>query len=225
MVYRIVYAAFMVLIFLFYHVYLYVELIPVAFMTTFAVKYLKFPVRNAALITSVFFGFHFSGRLIGIPLSTCLRPRTMVALNVSLTAASYLLLIAFVNVWPSIVWVSSAMSGLSMATTFATGILWIADRVPMTGRVASVILVGSSLGGVIGPQLVGRLFEALTPMWFVYTIVAASFCHVVLFGCMLAFVHRFGEHLKRATAIDRLALNDDINGNVSVTALNGDRRI
>jgi fucose permease len=200
---RFAYAAFIVLIFLFYHLYLYVEMIPIAYLTSFSVKYLNFSIQDASLVLSVFFGSHFTGRMLGIPLSVVLRPRTMVIVNLTATALANMLLLAFVNVWPAIVWPSAALAGLSMATTFATAALWIADRVPLTGRLASVLVGGSALGGVFGPLFVGRMFESSTPMWFVYSTVAASVGHVLLFGVMVAFVGRCDNRLKRMTAFDR----------------------
>lgn len=209
---RSIYLIFLAFVFLFYHILLYVEMVPVSFLTTFAVKYLEFPVHDAALINSVFFGCHFSGRIIGIPLSTIIRPRTMIMTNVTLTALAYLVILAFVNVWPSIIWPSVAMSGLAMATTFSTTILWIDDRVPVNGRVASVILVGSSLGGVIGPFFVGRLFESSSPMWFVYIVTGACICHAVLSCGMLFFVHHYDERLRAvASAVNRHGNDDDDN--------------
>jgi len=214
--------AFIIMIFLFYHIYLWVEMILIAFLTTFSVKYLNFPVHNASLLISIFFGFHFVGRLLGIPLSTFFRPRTMVIVNLSMTVTAYLLLLAFVNVWPAIVWPSAALAGLSMATTFATGVLWIADRIPVTGRVSSVLLVGSASGGVIGPLFVGVMFDSSTPMWFVYALVAASLCHTVLFIGMMAFVGRCGNVLKPSEEV--VGCRTESDEVVQVTFVEGDRR-
>lgn len=224
---RLAYATFIALIFAFFHLYLYVEMIPIAYLTSFSVKYLNFSIQDASLLLSVFFGSHFTGRLLGIPLSAFLRPRTMVIIDLAATAFANLLLLAFVNVWPAVVWPSAALAGLSMATTFATATLWIADRVPLSGRVASVLVGGSALGGVVGPLFVGRMFDSSTPMWFVYVLVASSVGHVVLFGGMLAFTSRFGGRLKRLTAVgDRevaevTSPSNCTNGAVSFESLRG----
>jgi MFS transporter, FHS family, Na+ dependent glucose transporter 1 len=194
---------FILLVFLYYHIYLYVELVPIAYMTTFTVKYLKFPVSDASLLMSLFYGFHLGGRVLGVPVSTYLRPRTMILVDLSLTAVAYLSLLAFVHVWPAIMWPSAALAGLSMATTFATGVLWISETIPVSGRVASVFVIGYAFGGMIGPLCVGRLFDISTPMWYVYIVVAASVSHVVLFLCMLAFVRRHGDRMRSAATVER----------------------
>jgi MFS transporter, FHS family, Na+ dependent glucose transporter 1 len=185
---------------LFYTVYAYVELLPVQFMTSFIVKYLGFPVHNASFLLSIFYGLHIAGNVIGVIISAFLRPRTMMLANLFMTVVSYLLLIAFVNVWPPIIWISSAGAGLAMATTWATGVLWISDIIPVTGLVASIMVIGYSSSGMVAPMFVGHLFESSTPMWFVYVVVAASIVHVVLFLCMMAFVRRFRKNLSKANA-------------------------
>ena len=177
--------------------YLYGELTSITYLATFSIKYLDFPVRDASLLMSLFYGFHFASRLIGIPVSAFLRPRTMLISTLSMTAVSNLLLLTLVNVWPTVIWVSIAMVGLSMGTTFATSVLWIGDQTPVTGRVASVMLVGASLGGVVGPLIVGQLFDSSTPMWFVYVVVMASVCHVILLAGLIYFVGRYGARLTR----------------------------
>jgi len=206
--FRCTYLLFCVLIFLFYHVYLYVELVPIQFMTTFTVKYLGFPISDASLLMSLFYGFHFGGRIIGIPLSTFFRPRTMVIMDLVVTAVAYLLLFAFVKVWPAVIWPSAAMAGLGMATTFPTGVLWISEAIPVTGRVAAIMIIGYAIGGMIGPMIVGTLFESSTPMWFVYIVVVTSVIHVILFFNMMVFVHRCHGRLLRATANGRLKDNE-----------------
>jgi MFS family permease len=206
---RLTYMFLCVLIFLFYNLYTYVELIPIQFLTTFTVKYLGFPVTDASMLLSVFYGCHFGGRILGIPVSAFLRPQTMMIIDLSLTAIAYLLLIAFVNTWPAIVWPSAALAGLGMATTFPTGVLWISEAIPVTGFVASLMVFGYAVGGMVGPLFVGRLFESSTPMWFVYVVVAASVSHVVMFFGLMAYVRRFTDNLKRVTKKNRIE-NEEI---------------
>ena len=90
-------------------------------------------------------------------------------------------------------WASAALSGMGMATTLATTVLWTAESLTISGRVASIMVAGKSLGSVIQPQIVGRLFDepaAGGPMSLVYVLVTASLVHVVLFAFMWVFVSR-----------------------------------
>ena len=186
---------FIALIFLFYHIYLYIENIPIKMMTNFSVKYLQFPISEASVLLSVFYVFHFAGRLLGVPISYCLKPFKMVIIDLIMISVAFFLLLLLVNFWPRIIWVSAPLAALGMSSMFATVVLWVADCIPLTGLVSAVIMVGASLGGMVGPFFVGQLFESSTPMLFVYILVAASLSHVVLFATMVMFVKRFGDRL------------------------------
>ena len=153
---------------------------------------MQWPVKNVSLLMSVFFGTSCAGRFLGVPLSFVLRPRTMIIINLFLTMIAYVMLLA-VQSLPELLWASAALSGSGMATTFATALLWSANSVEVSGRVGSITVSGASLGSVIQPQIVGRLFDvpaAGGPMSMVYVLVTAALLHIALFICMLVFVAR-----------------------------------
>jgi len=67
------------------------------------------------------------------------------------------------------------------------------ESIAISGRVASIVVASESVGCIIQPQVVGRLFDvpvAGGPMSMAYVLVASSLIHVVLFICMLLFVAR-----------------------------------
>jgi len=179
----------LVLLFLFYYVYLYIENIPSAFFPTFAIKYLSWSVRDSTLLMSVFFGFHCGGRLLAIPLSIFMRPRTMIVLNLAVVAVAYTLLL-FIASTDSLMWIVAAMAGLGMASTFASMVLWVSEMVPISGKVASVMLIGSSIGGATGPVIVGVLIDLYTPMWMVYVLISSGFIHIIIFVAMFLFFNK-----------------------------------
>jgi len=191
-VHRLITFVFLVLLFLFYHIYAYIELTPIDYFPTFAIKFLHWPVKDVSPLMSVFFGTHCAGRFLGVPLSFVLQPRTMIIVNVIFTTIAYIILLPVQGV-TELLWASAALSGLGMATTFATAVLWAAESVAITGRVASLVVAGGSFGSIIQPQIVGRLFgipAAGGPMSMVYVLVSAAVLHIILFACMMAFVSR-----------------------------------
>ena len=180
------------LLFLFYHIYAYIELTPTEYFPTFAIKFMHWPVNKMSLLMSLFFGTHCAGRFLGVPLSFVLRPRTMIIINLFLTTIAYVMLLP-VQRFSELLWASAALSGIGMATTFATAVLWMAESMAVSGKVSSIMVGGCSLGSVIQPQIVGRLFEvpaAGGPMTMVYVLVTAALVHIVLFACMLVFTAR-----------------------------------
>ena len=189
-VHRLMTFSFLVLLFMFYHIYAYIELTPIDYFSTFAIKFLQWPVKDVSLLMSLFYGTHCAGRFLGVPLSFVLRPCTMIIINLLVTTIAYIILLPIRSI-TELLWVSAALSGLGMATTYATAVLWAAESVAVSGRVASIVVAGGSLGSVIQPQIIGRLFDvpaAGGPMSMVYVLVSAAILHIILFACMLLFV-------------------------------------
>jgi len=87
----------------------------------------------------------------------------------------------FVHFHPAIMWVSAAVLGLGMSTTFATGILWASKYIKITGVSSAIIMVGSSTGSITSPIFVGYMFDTHSPMWLIYIGTAAAILQVVSF--------------------------------------------
>ena len=83
------------------------------------------------------------------------------------------------------------------ATTFAAMVLLASESIEVTGRVASLLLAGSSTGGMTGPLLVGQLFDRVTPMCLVYVLVGVSLAHIGVFMLMLLFARRYDQSVDR----------------------------
>ena len=66
--------------------------------------------------------------------------------------------------------------GLSMASIFPTVLLWAARRITLTGSVTRWFFVGSSLGAMLFPWLVGQFFDRSGP----------QVTMVIVFGLLLA---------------------------------------
>ena len=189
---------FLALLFIFYHVNAYIELTPIEYFSTFAIKFMHWPVKDVSLLMSVFFGTHCAGRFLGVPLSFLLRPRTMIIINLILTTIAYVILLPVQSV-PELLWASAALSGIGMATTYATTLLWMSESVAISGRVVSIVVAGESFSSIIQPQVVGRLFDVHAvggPMSMVYILVTAALVHIVLFVFTFAFVARCVVGLK-----------------------------
>jgi len=138
---------------------------------------------------TVFFAFHFAGRVLGVPISAFLRPRTMLLINLAITAAAYFLLL-FVNFSGAILWVTAAAAGLAMASTFASMVLWMSETMTITGRISALLLIGASLGGMTAAPLVGQLIDNVGAMCMVYVLIAAGLIHIVLFALIWVCVSK-----------------------------------
>jgi fucose permease len=69
-----------------------------------------------------------------------------------------------------------------MASMFATMISFAETRMRITGKVTSIFLAGSSLGGMTLPWLVGQLFETVGPNAMVWAVLITTLMATGMFA-------------------------------------------
>lgn len=126
----------------------------------------------AALLTSVFWGSFTVGRLLSIPIAARVRPHRVLFVDFMACLVSLIVIMLFPNS-PVALWLGSFGVGLSMASMFPTMLTLAEKRLAMTGKVTSWFFVGSSVGSMTMPWLVGQLFEFGGP-WVMMLIVLAN---------------------------------------------------
>jgi fucose permease len=117
---------------------------------------------TAAYLASVFWGALTLGRLISIPITARLRPRTVLFSDL----AGCLVSVALLVLWPTstiALWLGTFGIGLSMAPVFPVILSFAERRMPITGKVTGFFFVGASTGGMTLPWLIGQLFEGIGP--------------------------------------------------------------
>jgi MFS transporter, FHS family, Na+ dependent glucose transporter 1 len=142
---------------------------------------------GAAYLTSAFWGAFTVGRLLGIGISSRLHPQIILLTDLtgSLVAFAILLL------WPAsslALWAGTILMGLSIASVFATGMTFAEQRMSLTGVLTGWILVGSGIGGMIFPWLIGQLFERISPR---ITMPVLLSTNLIALGLLLALILPF----------------------------------
>ena len=117
---------------------------------------------TSAYLTSAFWGAFTLGRLLGIPVSTRLRPLTILYLDFVGSLLSLGLILLFRDS-ALILWIGSILLGISFASVFPTFLTLSEERMHVTGTMAGWFLVGGSLGGMILPWGIGQAFVRLGP--------------------------------------------------------------
>ena len=117
---------------------------------------------QAAYLTSAFWGAFTLARLMGIGISRLLKAHTILLVDLGgcLAACAVLLL------WPNsgvALWSGAILMGLSIASVFATTMAFTEKHVHLTGALVGWIFVGSGIGGMVIPWLVGQLFQRISP--------------------------------------------------------------
>jgi len=146
---------------------------------------------TAAYLTSAFWGALTAGRLLAIPIAARFRPRTIMAMNLAGCLVSVGLALAFPRSALAL-WISAIGTGLSMASIFPTLMNLAGRRLPLSGQITSLFFVGSSLGAMFWPWLIGQFFEPVGPHMAMALTFIALLLDVVVFTLLMIFAPRPG---------------------------------
>jgi FHS family Na+ dependent glucose MFS transporter 1 len=146
---------------------------------------------TAAYLTSVFWGSLTLGRLFGIAISTWVRPRTMLLCDIAGCFIASCIILLWSGSVP-VIWIGSAIMGLSMASIFPTSINFAERNMDITGRITSWFFIGGSIGSMFFPWLIGQFFEKSGPQIMMIILVLIFFAAI----CLLSATFLHASHLK-----------------------------
>lgn len=175
-----------VLIALFFFLHVGAELSFGDWIYTYAVSLDLASVTTAAYLTSAFWGSITLGRLIGIPITTRIRPRTI--LPISLVGA--LVSVGIILVWSNstiALWVGAIGTGLSMASLFPSTITFAGRRLNITGRITGWFFIGVGAGSMTLPWMIGQVFETIGPTSMMVIIMTAILLALVVLGILIRY--------------------------------------
>jgi FHS family Na+ dependent glucose MFS transporter 1 len=118
--------------------------------------------EQAAYLTAAFWGAFTLGRLFSIPIARVFRPRTVLLVDL----VGCILSVGAILAFPGSTlagWGGAVGVGLFMASIFPTTILLAERRMTLTGSTTSLFFLGSSLGAMLIPFLIGQLFGRIGP--------------------------------------------------------------
>lgn len=147
------------------------------------------PQTTARLLNSLFWGGLTLGRLIAIPLAVRLSPAIMLLIDL-LGAAVSLGLVFLLPDWPPSLWIGTGCFGFFVASMFPSTINYVEKRMPITGRVTGIFLVGANAGSMTLPWVVGQLFEPVGPGSLIVVVGVAIITGIGLFAAMQVYTGR-----------------------------------
>jgi FHS family Na+ dependent glucose MFS transporter 1 len=144
---------------------------------------------SAGYLTSAFWGALTFGRLATIFLAFKVNAKAQISGGVGGALLSLLVLL----IWPdsvAAVWIATFACGLSLAGLFPGSITLAGEYLHMTGGVTGFFLVGSSLGSMALPWLIGQFFESVGPRVFPAFLTATVAGGIVLLAVILILLRR-----------------------------------
>uniref|UniRef100_A0A8C2VV66 Major facilitator superfamily domain containing 4A n=1 Tax=Chinchilla lanigera TaxID=34839 RepID=A0A8C2VV66_CHILA len=160
-----------------------------AFVYSYAVeKPLSVGHKLAGYLPSLFWGFITLGRLISIPVSSRMRPATMVFINLVGVVVTFLVLLIFsYNV--IFLFSGTASLGLFLSSTFPSMLAYTEDILQYRGCATTVLVTGAGVGEMALQMLVGLIFQAQGSYSFLVCGVIFG-CLAFTFYVLLLFSHR-----------------------------------
>ena len=146
------------LVALFYFLYLGTEISFGGWISTFAVSLNLGDEATAAYLASVFWSALTFGRLIAIPLSVKLKPRTLLIADLVLALVGFAIIGFGGNSYAATL-AGTLVIGASFASIYPTMFSFAGNRLNVSGRVAGFFVMGGSFGSMLFPLLAGVLFE------------------------------------------------------------------
>ncbi|MCD4672001.1 MAG: MFS transporter [Anaerolineaceae bacterium] len=117
---------------------------------------------SAALLVSAFWGAIAAGRLLAIPISSRLRPRTILMIDFLGALTSLIVILTLADSLTAL-WVGTIVFGLCMASLFPTWMAFADRRIKVNGKITGIFFAGTALGAMSFPWLCGRVFAARGP--------------------------------------------------------------
>jgi fucose permease len=114
---------------------------------------------NAAYLTSAFWGALTIGRLAAIPLAPRFSPRAVLRADFTGALVSLLSMLF----WPRSLFavvITSVGLGFALASIYPTAMSLAGQMTTLSGKVASLLAIGSNVGSMLVPLLIGQFFES-----------------------------------------------------------------
>lgn len=113
---------------------------------------------GASYMNSLFWGALTIGRLLSVALARKVAPAHLLSGNF-LLGIMFLGLILFFPLHTIVVWIGAAGLGLALSSVFPTLLVLGESRMKISGKVTGLFFMGSSLGAMVVPMVLGQIFE------------------------------------------------------------------
>ncbi|XP_005089500.1 sodium-dependent glucose transporter 1C [Aplysia californica] len=179
---------------LLYVVYCCVEDTFASFLMTFVVNEYDHVTKSKGAYMTTFYWASFAvGRFLSIFLAKYMRAVRLMYLCSTLMIIAYSAFLVSAHFAAiDALTVFAGLAGVAMSSLFPSGLSWTeAELMPVTGWISSFILIGSSIGMMVNPLILGYLMEEVANMWFCYLLLGETLLMCVIFLFLLFFNRKY----------------------------------
>jgi fucose permease len=157
---------------------------------TYAVEFRLSGPGAAAYLASFFWGALTVGRVLTVPAAVRCPATAMLITSVAASIGSVLIILLQPKSYAFLI-VGTVGLGLSMAPIFPSALSFARSRMNLTGRITGVFILGSSLGSMIIPLIIGQVFTAAGQRVFPIAICATLFLSLIVLIVMVRLHRRW----------------------------------
>ena len=194
------------LLFLFFLVYVGIEVGFGVYIYTFAIKSDKmYSKAQASILNSLFWGAFAVGRFFAIPISKYFSPSKVLRVSLLGTFSSAVIFCCFplyADNADFLLWIAVAVYGLSMASIFPTGISWAEQYITVTGKAAMILVVGGATGEMICPILIGQFVED-HPIYLMYFALGSACISIIIYVLLSCLGRSRGKRLRAVIKVEQ----------------------
>lgn len=143
---------------------------------------------QAAYLNSVYWGGFALGRVVATAVSLRVRPKALILIGLAGCLGGTLALL-LPGGGPASAWTAAACVGFFLSPLFANTLTLTGEVLHISGRVAGVFLVATSLGGLFLPWLVGQLFQPVGPQVLPVALIVAFLAAGAFYALLLRRAH------------------------------------
>lgn len=148
-------------------------------LTTYVVKgQLQLSPSTGSYMTSAFWAAFTVSRLVAIFLAIKISSFTFILIDLSVALLGSIVLL-FLSSYEWAMWAASIILGAGVASFFPAAIGWLNCYINVTNKVASIFIVGASLGGMIIPLTISYFIETF-PDILIYVVPLTVLCCCVV---------------------------------------------
>lgn len=137
----------------------------------------------------MYFATYLTGRILCIPLSKYIHPRTILTVSLAgcLITSTMLLFCGDSN--PYFLYLGTGLMGFFICFQFPSGLSWLAGMLPdLKPHHTSFMFIGGTSGWFVFPMLASQMFEIYGPGSVFYLTTSLSFLLSILFAAIVKFI-------------------------------------
>ncbi|OWF39619.1 sodium-dependent glucose transporter 1A-like [Mizuhopecten yessoensis] len=181
----------------------------ISYLAVYCVDQLGFTTAEGALISAISGGSNIAAIVVAL-FASCLNTLVYLGIHIvgTLVSVGVFLLCSVFN-FTAGVWLLAGVIGFFRAMIFSLTLTWTNEYItPVTGRIASLFMVSTSVGCAVVPVLLGALMETYSNQWFCYLFLILGTMVLLLYiaGVLLTkhIVMLYGKTDERAKDSNRL---------------------